>query len=212
MGAPRARTLAASIRPVVPANEQVLEVPAPLGSVLPRGGVARGATVVIDGVPGAGATSTALVLVAAATATGAWAAVVDPDGTFGACAAAEAGVVLERCVVVRQVPSERWPAVVAALCDGVALVVAPVPARLRPGDARRLLARARARGTVLVAPGAWPVEAAVRVHVRPGRWERAGSGLLVRHDLHIELEARGAVRTVAEARTDAAAGAQPLAS
>ena len=36
-------------------------------------------------------------------------------------------------------------AVVAALLDGITLVVAAVPSRLRHGDARRLVARARER-------------------------------------------------------------------
>ena len=59
---------------------------------------------------------------------------------------------------------------VAALLDGITLVVAAVPSRLRFGDARRLVARARERSAVLVALGDWPVEAAVRVHTGPGGW------------------------------------------
>jgi len=71
---------------------------------------------------------------------------------------------------VRCPSADRWGAVVAALLDGITLVVAAVPSRLRNGDARRLVARARERSAVLVALGDWPVEAAVRVHTDPGAW------------------------------------------
>ncbi len=57
---------------------------------------------------------------------------------------------LSRFAVVRDVPGDRWATVVAALLDGVSLVVADVPRGLRAGDARRLVARARERSTVLV--------------------------------------------------------------
>ena len=129
---------------------------------------------------------------AAATAVGEWAAVVDPDGTFGGRAAADAGVALERCAVVRRVPADRWSTVVAALLDGVAVVIAAVPPYVRTGDARRLTARARERAAVLVALGGWPAEASVRLHVRAGVWHGldAGSGLLATRDLEVRIEGR----------------------
>jgi hypothetical protein len=73
------------------------------------------------------------------------------------------------------------------------LVVAAVPPRLRLGDARRLVARARERGAVLVAFGDWPVEAAVRVRTGPGAWRGLGpgSGLLEARDLRVEVEVKG---------------------
>ena len=82
---------------------------------------------------------------------------------------------------------------VAALLDGVTVVVAAVPPRVRLGDARRLVARARERGAVLVAFGAWPVEAAVRVHTGAGGWHGldAGSGLLETRELNVHVEAKG---------------------
>src|SRR5207244_2414320 len=132
----------------------------------------------------------ALTLAAAATYAGEWAAVVDPGGTLGARAAAAAGVELERLAVVRCGAPDRWAAVVAALLDGITVVVAAVPPHLRLGDARRLVARARERRSVLVAFGAWPVEAAVRVHTGRCSWSglEAGAGLLGTRDLHIEVE------------------------
>jgi len=167
-----------------------------LGSLLPASGLQRGSTVAVDGLPGSGSTTVALTLAAAATAAGEWAAVVDPAGTLGARAAADAGVELERLAVVRCVASDRWAAVVAALLDGITVVVAAVPPRLRPGDARRLVARARERRSVLVAFGSWPVEAAVRIHTGRCTWRGldAGVGLLDAPDLHIEVEGKGQPR------------------
>ena len=94
---------------------------------------------------------------------------------------------------MRCASADRWGAVVAALLDGITLVVAAVPSRLRNGDARRLVARARERSAVLVALGDWPVEVAVRVHTGPGAWRGldAGSGLLEARDLNVSVEAKG---------------------
>jgi hypothetical protein len=189
----RLRAVAARAQPFVAAGDRRLTVAGLLGELLPAGGVQRGSTVAVDGPPGSGSTTVALALAAAATAAGEWAAVVDPGGTLGARAAAEAGVVLERLAVVRRTPPDRWGAVVAALLDGITVVVAAVPPRVRLGDARRLVARARERGAVLVAFGAWPVEAAVRVHTGPGQWRGlgSGSGLLEARDLDVRVEVKG---------------------
>ena len=180
------------VAPLVTADARSLPVAGPLGELLPYGGVRRGATIAVDGPLGAGATSVALTLAAAATATGEWAAVVDPTATFGARAAASAGVELERCALVRRVPADKWPTVVAALLDGVALVVGAVPARLRPGDARRLIAKARERAAVLVALGPWPAEAAMRVRVEGSAWVYDGSGRFLTRELDVRVEGRGA--------------------
>jgi hypothetical protein len=148
----------------------------------------------IDGAPGSGSTSLLLALAAAVTGAGEWAAVVDPHGTLGGRAAAEAGVALERFSVVRAAPAERWATVVAALLDGFAFVAADVPLRCKVGDARRLAARARERSSTLVALGRWPAEAAVRLHASTAQWSGlgAGSGLLDARALHVEVAGRGA--------------------
>ena len=140
-------------------------------------------------------------LAAATTSVGEWAAVVDPDGTFGARAAAEMGVALERCAVVRRVPPDRWPTVVGALLDGVSLVAAVVPPSLRSGDARRLTARARERATVLVALGPWPVEASLRLHASGRNWSglAAGGGLLADRELDVRVEGKASARARAGA-------------
>ena len=112
---------------------------------------------------------------------------------------------LSRFAVVREVPGDRWAAVVAALLDGVSLVLADVPRGLRAADARRLVARARERSTVLVMVGAaarvWPADAALRLRAEGGAWTGLGSGrgVLAPRPLRLRVEGRGmqpAVRTV----------------
>jgi hypothetical protein len=189
----RLRAVAAQTRPFVGAGDRLLPVTGRIGELLPAGGLQRGSTIAVDGSPGSGSTTVALTLAAAATFAGEWAAVVDPGATLGGRAALAAGVELERLAVVRRVSPDRWAAVVAALLDGITVVVASVPPHLRLGDARRLLARARERKSVLVAFGAWPVEASLRVHTSGCTWRGlgAGSGLLDTRDLHIEVEGKG---------------------
>ena len=181
-------------RPVVLARERVLAVPGPLGALLPGGAVQRGTVVAVDGDPGAGTTSVALQLAAAATAAGEWAAAIELDASLGGLAAGEAGVALERFAVVRRVPRARWAAVVAALLDGVSVVLAEVPAYARVGDTRRLRARARERGAVLVAMGPWPAEAALRLRAGGSVWRGldAGAGVLVERDQRVHVDGRGA--------------------
>lgn len=193
----RLRAVAVRTQPFVAAGDRRLPVRELIGARLPAGGVQRGSTIAVGGAPGSGSTTVALTLAAAATSAGEWAAIVDPAdslarGTIGARAAAEAGVELDRLAVVRCSSADRWGAVVAALLDGITLVVAAVPPRLRRGDARRLVARARERSAVLVALGDWPVEATVRMHTGPGIWRGlgAGNGLLEARDLNVSVEAK----------------------
>jgi hypothetical protein len=197
--------VAGRARPVVLAGERRLAVPGPVGDLLPGGGLQRGTVVAVEGLAGVGSASLVMALLASATAVGEWAAVLDAGGSFGALAAAEAGVALERLAVirgpgVRGVPGEsgvdpaQFGSVVATLLDGMTVVAATVPRRLRTGDARRLAARARERGSVLVAAGAWPGEAALRLRVEGSSWSGLGrgEGLLGGRTLRITLAGRGA--------------------
>jgi hypothetical protein len=194
----RLHEVASRSRPVTLAREQSLPVAAPLGELLPLGVVQRGTVVVVEGAPGAGSTSLALALVAAATGAGEWAAAVDLDGTLGVEAAAAAGVVLERFPVVRHVTADRWATIVAALLDGVTLVLAEAPRRVPAGEARRLAARARERGAVLVvlpASGArWSGDATtLRLVATGGSWSGLGpgAGVLTERALRVEVGGRG---------------------
>jgi hypothetical protein len=186
--------VAGRARPVVLAGERRLAVPGPLGDLLPGGGLQRGTVVAVDGPAGAGGASVVMALLASATAVGEWAAVLDAGGTFGALAAAEAGVALERLVVVGgpALPAQ-FGSVIATLLDGVTVVAASIPRGWRVADARRLVARARERGSVLVAAGAWPEEAALRLRVEGSSWTGLGrgEGLLDARTLRVTLAGRG---------------------
>ncbi len=196
----RARLQAAAglARPVTLARERILPVSGPLGALLPEGGMRRGTVVSVEGTGATGATSLAFELAAGATAAGEWAAVVDLHGTLGLEAAAEAGVALERFPIVRSVPAERWSTVVAALLDGVTLVVAETPRHARIGDVRRLVARTRERDAVLVAlpsPGTtWAGDAALRLVSEGGAWVGAshGAGPVTGRDVRVRVGGKGA--------------------
>jgi len=112
------------------------------------GGVLRGATVAtVD------SSSLQLALLAGGMSQGGWAAVVGQPW-FGAAAAQEYGVRLERLALVPD-PGPDWPTVVSALIDGVDLVVVTVP-EPAAGIVRSLQARAREKGCVLAPTGRWP--------------------------------------------------------
>lgn len=164
----RLRELAGRAGPVTLAGEQVLPVVGPLQSLLPDGGLRRGSTVAV-----VGSTSLALQLVAAASAAGSWAAAVGLPG-LGSVAAAEVGVVLERLALVPR-PGEQWATVTAALLDALDVVLVRPPHRLRQADARKLIARARERGAVLVPLGPWD-GADMRLEVASARWHGVGQG------------------------------------
>ena len=181
----RLRAVAEQARPLTLARTRMLAVPGPLGALLPGRGLRRGTVIGVDGAPGAGATSVAFSLAAAATTAGEWVAAIDLPGTLGAEAAAVAGVALDRFPVVHLAPggspggspggpTSRWATLVAALLDGVGLVLAEVPPHVRPADARRLTARARERGAVLVVLGsAWPGATTVTLIAEGGPWSSA---------------------------------------
>ena len=162
-------------RPVALAGERVLPVLGPLEPLFPARGLRRGSVVTVEG-----ATSLALSLLAAASGEGSWCAAVGMP-SLGLAAAAELGVVLERFPLVASARPGAgpggWGWVVAALADAVDVVLARPPSRVRPADARRLTARVRERGAVLVvAGGGWPEPAEVRLEVVSSTWEGIGQG------------------------------------
>ncbi len=165
---------------------RLLPVLPELAGVLPFGGLRRGSTVSVGG-----SRSLLLSLLAEATAQGSWAAVVGmPD--LGVVAAAELGVETSRMALVPAPGVELVP-VTAALLDGVDLVVVGCGAPdLR--TARRLSARARHRGAVLLAAGSWP-GADVELRCVPGRWrglDGAGHGYLSEREVTVHSYGRGA--------------------
>jgi hypothetical protein len=139
---------------------------------------------------GSGSTSLLLALLAAASAAGSWCAVVGVP-TLGALAAAESGIALDRLALVPN-PGPEWPTVVAALIDGVDVVVIAVPGQVSASIASRLVARARQRGCVLVPYGRW-TGADVTLQVTQGRWEGLGTGhgRLRRREVTVIARGRG---------------------
>lgn len=150
------------------AAAQVLPVAEHLAALLPSGGLDRGSTVVV-----AGSTSLALALLVEASRAGSWVAVVGlPE--VGVLAAHHLGLVLERVVLV-PAPGPDAPTVLAALLDGVDVVVVGPRAALSPSDRRRLSARARERQSVLLPTTDWS-GANVVLTAEDSRWEGVGRG------------------------------------
>ena len=110
-------------------------------------------------------------------------------------AADEVGVALERVVMVAAPQRDGWGSVVAALVDGFDLVVLHAGrGGVRPTDARRLVARARERGSVLVQLGpGWDSEADLTLEVVAARWEglEDGHGHLTSRRVTVARSGRG---------------------
>jgi hypothetical protein len=173
----------------LPANhgfvERRLPVIGPLAPLLPEG-LERGSTVQV-----AGSTALALALVAGLGTGGGWVAGVG-WGSVGLMAAHELGVEWERLVVVSVSDQGAWSTVLSAVVDAFDVVLVRSALRVAASDARRLAARARERGTVLIvadAPTAstatattggsasdWPVAVEARLRVVESRWVGLGDG------------------------------------
>lgn len=151
---------------------QVLPVRAELADLFPHRGLRRGGTVAVRG-----STSLLLALLAEATTGGSWAAIVGmPD--LGVVAAAELGVAIQRLALIPH-PGTTTPEVVAALLDGMDLVVVAqhprAPTITTTVLARRLSARARHRQSVLLATGEWPA-ADLELSCGNRTWSGVGTG------------------------------------
>ena len=156
-----------------------------LAPLLPDGALRRGASLVVTG-----STSLVLALVARASREGSWVAVVGLP-SVGLLAAQQAGVVLDRLALVPR-PGPDAPTVLSALLDGVDLVIVGDGAALADSDRRRLTARARERGTVLLSTTSWP-GAHVVLTAEPVEWTGLGDGHghLRRHRLVVTRGGRG---------------------
>lgn len=170
--------LAAAVGPTTLAQDRRLPVLEALEALIPGAGLRRGSTLSTDG---PAATSLALATAAAASADGAWVAAVGFP-SLGLLAAAELGLALERFVLVAapdtDAGSDTWASAVAALVDAFEIVLVRVDHRVRARDARRLAARTRERGAVLVQVGSagWTEGADVTLEVVRAEWEGLGEG------------------------------------
>ena len=192
-----------------------LPVPDGLRQLLPDG-LRRGSTVAVTS-----SVSLLLTLLGAASAAGAWTAMVGMPA-ISAEAAVEAGVALDRLAIInppRPLMSEdrsdegartgpSWTTVVGTLLDAVDVVVAqPGPGgmisgdrgwtgRVSDGDARRLTARARSKGGILVLFGpqaaSWPA-VEIELSATHGRWTGIdrGYGRLRQRQLLLSATGKG---------------------
>lgn len=127
-------------------SNDALRLAPELAALIPGGCLRPGGTVEVSA--GVGHLSVLLRLLSEPTARGAWAAVIGLP-SINAHAAVECGVAIERLALIPD-PGTSWLDVTAALLDAVDLVVLNPPHECRPSDARRLLARARQRRSVLI--------------------------------------------------------------
>jgi hypothetical protein len=178
--------LAALVQPITRRDEQRLPLHLALAPLLPDG-LQRGRTLTVEG-----STALLLLLVAEASAAGAWTAAVGFED-LGVVAAAELGVALDRLALIPRVPARAWATVVAALLDGVELVLVRPPPQLRPAHTRRLAGLARQRGALLVVAGGWPDPPDVRLVATASRWYGLEEhGFLRARRLEVTAAGRGA--------------------
>lgn len=181
-------------------RDRLLPVSEALRESIPHGGLPRGTTTLVTpakagGALPAGATSLALELLAGASADGKWCAAIGlPD--LGLAAALERGIALERLLLVPS-PGGRWQQVLATCFDGLDAVLFSPACQVRPGEARRLSARAKDRGAAFVVldqrgyfPGAPDLCCRVLSSVWRGLHE--GHGLLSERFIEVEVSGRGA--------------------
>jgi hypothetical protein len=180
------------------ADQRTIPVLPALEELLPGRGLQRGSTVQVGGP--VGATALALAMAAGPTRAGSWVACVGlPE--LGWAAAAEVGVDLERVAVVRT-PAQSWPTVTAALVDAFDVVLCGLGHAPSAADARRLTARARERGSVLILVGGrtagagpvrrvWPEVADVELAVLRSEWSGIGRGWGRLSQRRITLEVGG---------------------
>ena len=162
-----------------------------LSALLPTQVLRRGGCVGVTGQ--VGRTSLLLKLLACPVAMGSWAAVIGMPA-LGPEAASEAGIPLDRLALVPE-PGAAWLDVTAALLDAVDIVVLNPAGTCRPGDARRLLARARQRHSVLVLvtfEGRWPESPDLILETTTTQWHglRPGHGSLRRCSITVRASGR----------------------
>jgi hypothetical protein len=110
--------------------------------------------------------------------------------------------VLERTVAVVAPPFDQAAVVVASLVDAVDVVVVGPGVITRSSDARRLTARARERGSVLIAMDSWPEAVDVSLRVTGSSFTGLGDGHghIQSWSANVEAVGRGAAARRRQAR------------
>lgn len=162
-----------------------------LTPVLPHG-LRRGQVVAVEG-----STSLMVALAGQASRQGAWTAIVGMPHV-GVLAASQRGMDLARLALVPH-PGAQAPATLGACLEGMDIVMVGQGIALSDADRRRLSARARERGCVMVVAGPWP-GAHLVLTVERTRWRGlgAGEGRLRDRDVTVAVSGRatGSTRRV----------------
>lgn len=137
-----------------------------------------------------GATSLMLALASQASAAGSWTAAIGMP-TVGVVAAARRGIALERFALIPH-PGAQAVEAAGACVEGVDVVLLGERLALSDADRRRLAARAKERGSLIVAAGEWP-GAHVNLVVERAIWSGlgAGDGRLRARELTVAVTGRG---------------------
>ncbi|MDE0652668.1 MAG: hypothetical protein OXI26_03355 [bacterium] len=202
------RLLGDRVAPLTGAHERTLPVLSALRDLFPGGALQRGWVITTGG---DGATSLALAVAAGPSAAGSWTAVVGEEG-LGLAAAAEAGLALERLLMVAAPEPRVAVEATAALLGAVDVVLVGSEVRLGAADRRRLAARLRERGSVLIGLGDGALSgralsggglsggglsggtlagADVRLQVVSSRWSGLGDGWGLLRSRHVSVRAEG---------------------
>ena len=207
----RLRLVADRVAPLALAHQRTLPLLPAVSDLFVGGSLQRGLTVAVNGI---GATSMALVLAAGPSQAGSWTALVGTE-ELGLAAVAEAGIALERLLVVGPVDASTNAGVVAALIGAVDVVLVGSGLRFRPADLRRLSARLRESGSVLIQIGSSQTGSSqtgssqigssqiesskgpgvdVGVRVMTSQWSGLGDGhgLLRSRKVEVQTQGRGA--------------------
>jgi hypothetical protein len=194
---------ASGVSPAVLARDRIIDVPEALAGMLPEGGLRRGGTLTLTTGDGTGCTSLALALTARATRDRSWVAAVGLP-SLGLTAAAQLGVALDHLALV-PAAGRQWPVVAAAVLESFDVLLLAPEGQVRAVDARRLTAKARERGAVLMvlhpsARRAWPEKADVDIAVSRARWDglQEGAGYLRARVVDVAVSGR---RAAARSRT-----------
>lgn len=192
------RLLGGRVAPLTGASERTLPVLAALRDLFPGGALQRGWVITTGG---DGATSLALAVAAGPSAAGSWTAVVGEEG-LGLAAAAEAGLALERLLMVTAPEPRAAVEATAALVGAVDVVLVGSGVRLGAADHRRLAARLREQGSVLIGLGGAALGggvlaggalagADVRLQVVSSHWSGLGEGWGLLRSRHVSVRAEG---------------------
>jgi len=165
-------------------GDRVFAVPAALAPLLPGGGLERGH---VYACRGEASLSLVCCLVADASRHGSWVGLVGVE-SLGLMCASDAGVALERLVRIDIDEGAPWAHVVGACVEGIDIVVVARP-RCTAHDARRIEARVKAHGGVLVVLGdAGAFSAHVVLSSRTVRWDFTTHA--ARRTVHVRADGR----------------------